>query len=141
MEEFDFTVVHRPGSKHQNADALSRCPARSDADEGDQPGISSSGAHDAATARAICRTGDLDPDFRPCQRSSPSQPVIDDGVSSTRVWHVHAPDELAKLQCADQDIGPIVRLRLEYDEQPSMDVLRDQSTNTKIYWTQWRAWS
>ena len=137
MEQFDFTVVHRPGSKHQNADALSRCPARSDADEGDQPGISSSGAHDAATARAIRRTGVLDPDLRPCQRSSPSQPVIDDRVNSTRVWHVHAPDELDKLQCADQDIGPIVRLRLEYDEQPSMDVLRDQSTNTKIYWTQW----
>jgi transposase InsO family protein/predicted aspartyl protease len=28
MEEFDFTVVHRPGSRHGNADALSRKPCR-----------------------------------------------------------------------------------------------------------------
>jgi len=27
MEEFDFTVQHRAGSKHQNADALSRRPS------------------------------------------------------------------------------------------------------------------
>jgi hypothetical protein len=26
LQEFDFTVEHRPGIKHQNADVLSRCP-------------------------------------------------------------------------------------------------------------------
>jgi len=29
MEEFDFVIEHRPGSKHKNADALSRRPCRS----------------------------------------------------------------------------------------------------------------
>jgi len=29
MEKFDFVIEHRPGSKHKNADALSRRPCRS----------------------------------------------------------------------------------------------------------------
>jgi len=76
-------------------------------------------------------------DVRTDQWNPPCQPVVDGRVSSSRVWHVHAPGELAELQQADSDIGPIVRLRIESDEQPSMDVLRDQSSNAKVYWSQW----
>ena len=32
MQDFDFTVVHRPGAKHQNADTLSRFPRSSSED-------------------------------------------------------------------------------------------------------------
>ena len=32
LQQFDFTIVHRAGDKHQNADALSRFPRASDAD-------------------------------------------------------------------------------------------------------------
>jgi hypothetical protein len=28
LQEFDFSIVHRPGKKHQNADALSRLPCQ-----------------------------------------------------------------------------------------------------------------
>ena len=28
LQEFDFAIVHRPGKKHQNADALSRLPCQ-----------------------------------------------------------------------------------------------------------------
>jgi hypothetical protein len=33
LQEYDFTVVHRPGVKHQNADTLSRFPLPTTADE------------------------------------------------------------------------------------------------------------
>lgn len=32
LQEFDFVIIHRPGAKHQNADALSRCPHPSTSD-------------------------------------------------------------------------------------------------------------
>ena len=35
------------------------------------------------------------------------------------------------------DVGFITHLRLESDEQPPFDVIRDQSENTKMYWSQW----
>ena len=49
-----------------------------------------------------------------------------------RVWHVHAPAELAELQGKDPDIGPIVRLRLNYDEQLPLNMIRGENTNTKV---------
>ena len=54
-----------------------------------------------------------------------------------RVWNVQAPTELAERHCKDSDIGPIVRLRLQYDEQLSFDLIRDESSNTKVYWSRW----
>ena len=30
-----------------------------------------------------------------------------------------------------------MRLRLSYVEQPPIDIIREQSANTKIYWDQW----
>ena len=37
MEEFDFHVVHRAGSLHNNADALSRRPSVAEGIEVDRP--------------------------------------------------------------------------------------------------------
>ena len=56
---------------------------------------------------------------------------------SKPVWHVRSPAELAKLQKNCPDVGFITHLRLESDEQPPFDVIRGQSENTKMYWSQW----
>jgi len=130
MEEFNFVVQHRSGAKHQNADALSRYPVHSKEDE-----ITIEDVVDDAATRAVRRGADDDPDFR--VRSKPSiRPPTTANVSQ-EFWHVYAPAELAGMQFNDPDIGPIVRLRLQYDEQPPFDLVRDQSTNTKTYWSQW----
>ena len=137
MEEFNFVVQHRAGIKHQNADALSRYPACSmDEEPTTVDGVSTVVDGDAAS-RAVRRRANDDPDFRVNPVSSTHYPTTVSDSVGERVWHVHAPAELAEMQCSDSDIGPIVRLRLEYDEQPPFDLLRDQSTNTKIYWAQW----
>lgn len=137
MEEFDFTVQHRSGAKHQNADALSRYPVRSAEEEISSSDSVSSDIGDIVTTRAVRRQIDEDPDYHIKQNTAQRQLANDGNLASKRVWHVHAPAELAELQRADPDIGPIIRLRLEHNEQPSFDLLRDQSTNTKIYWSQW----
>ena len=44
---------------------------------------------------------------------------------------------MSELQLADQDIGPVLRLRIQSDEQPSIDVLLCESADTKRLWNQW----
>ena len=118
-------------------DVSSRRPTRTAGDGLASADSTPSGVRDAATALAVSRKAESHADVRIDQWNPPCQPMVDGRVSSSRVWHVHAPSELAELQQADSDIGPIVRLRIESDEQPSMDVLRDQSSNAKVYWSQW----
>jgi len=45
--------------------------------------------------------------------------------------------EIAELQRSNTDVGPIVCMRLQADEQPLFDSIRAESKNTKIYWAQW----
>ena len=73
MKEFQFEVQHRPGTKHQNADALSRQPF-CDAREGamtDQ--AASTDPITDAVSRAVRRKDD-DPDFRVNPRSAACSP-------------------------------------------------------------------
>jgi len=129
MEEFSFEVQHRAGAKHQNADALSRYPPYPEDDSTFIGG-------DAAT-RAVRRGVEEDPDFRVKPESSTRAPETESDPVGQQVWHVHAPAELAEMQGDDPDVGPIVKLRLEYNDQPPFETVRDQSTTTKIYWSQW----
>lgn len=140
IEEFDFEIQHIPGSRHQNADALSRRPCR-------QCGRTEFDSEDTNVATevaegtsgvAACRAGQTaDPDYRPGGGSSALPPSNDETTVDNPVWRVYSPDELAEMQKSCPDIGFIVRLRLAGADQPSADVVRDQSENTKLYWTHW----
>jgi len=44
---------------------------------------------------------------------------------------------LAELQAQDPELAPIVHLRLQQSNQPSFDVVRTNSAETKFYWSQW----
>ena len=128
MEEFQFTVQHRAGTRHQNADALSRCPRHLQGEE-----ITSV---DSIT-RAVRRGIEDDPDYCPTTQTSTRCPTSSKEDATQRVWHVYAPAELAEMQTDDPDIGPIVRLRRQFEDQPPVEMVRDQSSNTKIYWSHW----
>ena len=56
---------------------------------------------------------------------------------STENRELRSLAEIAELQRSDTDVGPIVRMRLQSDEQPPFDSIRAESKNTKIYWAQW----
>ena len=137
IEEFDFDVKHVPGSKNGHADALSRRPCR-------QCGRIDEETEDLATTEfadmfARRAGSSSDPDYRPRGADDPTRvmPSSESGKQDNFIWRVHTPAEIAELQQNDSDIGFIVRLRLESDEKPPFDVVRGQSENTRMYWSQW----
>ena len=113
IEQFDFDVLHRPGSRHGNADGLSR--KQVEADEAD--GIVRGGCGDA-----------------PSDEPDDSPGVLDDSAGE----HPGLPSEpLADLQLLDREIGPIVRLRLQQAETPDIDQVLPFSEASKMLHGQW----
>jgi len=110
LEEFHFTVEHRPGMKHANADALSRRPCR-------QCGV--------------CGTGDA-PEGRLLTRVVQSQ-ADQDGTSDDE-WSNPA---IGRRQAEDADIGPIYAALKEGNGQPEWGEMLTESKATKTYWTLW----
>jgi len=102
IEQYDYTVVHRSGKKHQNADSLSR---RREEDKFEAEGPHSSFAIKSAIVSDI---GDL-----------------------------LAGENIITAQLEDEEIGPIVRWKLEKEEQPPIGELLAMSEPTKILWSQW----
>jgi hypothetical protein len=46
-------------------------------------------------------------------------------------------EQMARLQREDPDIGPIIRLREESEQQPQISVVMTESEATKLLWSQW----
>jgi len=113
IEQFDFDVLHGPGSRHGNADGLSRKPVEA----GDDSFFVRRGSGDAAAAEADVSTDVLD--------SSTGEPP-------------DLPDELlADLQLLDPEIGPIARLRLQQGEKRSIEELVPESEAAKMLHSHW----
>ena len=71
-----------------------------------------------SVTRAVRRGVEDDPDYRPTTQTSTRCPTSSSEDTNQRVWHVYAPAELAEMQNDDPDIGPIVRLRCQFEDQP-----------------------
>jgi len=132
MEEFEFTVQHRAGSKHRNADALSPRPStEAELTDGDESrSVRENGDVLVRTVCRPCVTSDLD--YCPGHVTKPNKQV-DEELARPKLWHVRSSSELAELQRQDPDIGPIAELRLQFEEQPSFDLIRERSVDTKVY--------
>jgi len=127
IEQYDFEVQHRSGKKHGNADALSRKP------------------HVCKQCEKIVSAEVRDAEFEPVDNNP------EDGAETFQKVRVFSqtetppfPDmqvvrsmkELAELQAQNPELAPIVRLRLQQSDQPSFDVVRIESAETKFYWSQ-----
>ena len=108
LEEFDFTVQHRPGAKHSNADALSHRPCR-------QCGFCGEGneIQTGVTVGAV-----------ELQETTAEN---DDANSNERA---NEPS-LHELQLSDPDIGPVLRLKLQHVEAPDVTESVTESEQTK----------
>jgi len=111
IEQFSFSILHRPGSRHRNADALSRRPVVENSDSEEES--------------RQCRTTKI----RQEKDTSP-----DHVQASAREC-----ESMAELQKQDSDIGPIYRLRSQKSEQPQPETVISESESVKVLWGQWHS--
>ena len=113
LQEYNFEIVHRRGCQHQNADALSRYPP-------DQCSTIEQPESTCNDHQHICKT--------------PWPPVIS-SVNSYMLIE-RTPEELRKLQQADDEIGPILQA-LEDNKQLSTVNLQGKSRSYRLLLQQW----
>ena len=115
LQQYDFSIEHRPGSLHGNADALSRRPCLSDG----------------------CRHCDRLEEHLAPRNDDDSQPQVFKAEVLTFSFPEWSKNRLQDAQCQDEDIGPIVRWFKEESERPSWVEVTSCSPATKGYWAQW----
>jgi len=113
IEQFTFTIRHRAGTQHRNADALSRRP------QSDSEGEASADIYYAKRT-----TVQVEREDEPSNENSESGPTA---------------ESMAELQQQDSDIGPILRKRIEQNNQPRPEEFITESAATKDLWGQWNS--
>ena len=109
LEGFDFSVEHRPGRHHTNADALSRIPCGQCGQEDESVDV---------VGENSCRMIRVEEAVEPFDRWSSAQ--------------------MAEQQKGDPQIGEFYRLKLNTTgEKPSWEEMIHTSECTKALWNQW----
>ena len=147
MEEYDFTVAHRPGKKHANADALSRRPCTRVPCycniEGTGPAeidVCAVGSQ-PTDGPAVCRD-DGSPAFGGAADRPTDQPSLDDDdvdqgdlpPDTVLPWSLEG---IVRAQCDDPDIGVIIKLLENNSEKLPWEAVALCSADTKAIWHQW----
>lgn len=109
IEQFSFTIVNIAGTRHRNADALSRRPVCDDSDDDENSRQSM-----AVTTRTVTSPQETES----CVQTS-------------------SEVSMAELQQSDPDIGPMLRLRSQQSDQPPPEVVITESESVKVLWGQW----
>ena len=109
IEQFSFTIVHRAGTRHRNADALSRRP--------------------------VCDNFDNDKNSRQCMAVTTR--TVTSPQETESCVQTSSEVSMAELQQEDPDIGPMLRLRSQQSDQPPPEVVITKSESVKVMWGQW----
>ena len=133
LAEYQFTVEHRPGKRHGNADALSRTPC-TQCGRQEEPGEDS--VETITVADASPPQGDSVESITvaascPPQGSNPSQGDNHELRSWAPAW---SPEEVESFQRADPSLGPVLQW-LASDSIPTT-FPRDSSHGVQTLWAQ-----
>jgi transposase InsO family protein len=112
IEEFDFEIVHRPGTSHANADAMSRVPCQK--------------------GSCICHDMDEPKENRRCTHAFIGGPA--DGDSGA-LGCDH--DEIVAEQQVDPDLSVVIKILSESEVKPPWDEVSLKSEAVKSLWMQW----
>ena len=138
MEEYDFIVEHRSGSKHANADAMSRRPCKKkECMCQEDVTVASSGRVDQSATETHVIAG-----VRLVQQKNQPPEVVSEEQINPSESHGDADppwsvDSLCAAQRADPDIGFIIRLIESFAEQPSWESVSSESSDVKTLWKLW----
>jgi len=142
LEEYNFTVEHRSGIKHANADALSRrpctrkqCLCHEDTETafGRLADQSFPQEHAVAAVQREFQPDDVI-DAQTSTASSQESPQEESGVVTGQQW---STEGLRVAQRADPDINVIIELMEANDEQPSWETVSPLSSDVKFLWKFW----
>jgi RNase H-like domain found in reverse transcriptase/Integrase zinc binding domain/Integrase core domain len=130
IEQFRYTIQHRPGVRHGHADALSRRPqtcrncslCKKDDNKSESNSQQSKMNNTTCLAAAVKK-----------QNVSP-QIVTETEPDNMNLLQ---GEKLAAVQRDDNDIGCIVQWRLKQEVPPDISLLLAESEMTKILWSQW----
>lgn len=126
LQQYDFTVIHRAGNRHCNADALSRRPC-------------------SDTMCRYCERREREECIKYMDNPvDPPMPKVataqkdDDGIGSKqsskgKCW---STDELRDAQLSDPSLRPLI-LWLEGTKRPEWGEVSPYSPTVKAYWAQW----
>lgn len=123
LEEYQFAIIHRPGKKHGNADAMSRRPCKQ-CKQTDGPQQEFQIANNAV---AELEHADEEVLARTIIIGEPNN-VTDSP------WNV---SKLAELTENDPELQYIVRMLKEHLERPSPNAISAYDSSTRAYWCQW----
>jgi hypothetical protein len=146
MQEYNFTVIHRQGQLHGNADGSSS--------RGDQDlAVSTSNGNTVATdVLRQMTTTNCTSSQGPALRSEPLQALSEETLLNTP--HAERPTQLsfqdghvqisnledldwANAQRLDRDVAPIYIAKLTGDNKPPWSIIKRASPTTKNLWSFW----
>ena len=114
IEQFQYTIEHRPGHRHGNADSLSRRPVE---------------------CRQCGHCGELEEKSDETAYVRAAKAKANEIMGS--VVEGQAREDLAQMQQTDPELGPIIRMRLAHDQPPCIEQLSQESEITKTLHAQW----
>ena len=157
LQMYDFTIEHRPGKKHANADALSRRPCqqlcnyciqqdekelerqKKAQDDGEQRSSSDMDVFQIALVREREKgTGDA----AMGNSTTVEENAITTGGGKNEEETAETLLRLEEFKIAQQqdpDIAPIVKCFESDNIQPQWSEIASQSPATKAYWAQWNS--
>ncbi|KAL7883473.1 hypothetical protein SRHO_G00011310 [Serrasalmus rhombeus] len=165
LGEYDFKVIHRPGTQHCNADAMSRRPCRKScpcmvpdpsssserfSDQAVQCDLSSSEKRDCHASPAEFMPVGVDESSKTTlpqevknysrggeRATSLMERVHYTGTREISPFQGWTPEQLCEAQKTDPDIAPVWRWLEEGNQRPTWKEVSSYNPATKAYWSQW----
>ena len=154
LQQYDFTIEHRPGVKHGNADALSRRPCWRDSCKHcerleSQEELKVSTEPGATVQYTSTQMLSDHCDKAVTEEQAPAKPP--DTHASFQIFHVAAldlltgtagnrsPQELRQAQLSDQDLKPVLEWMERSSHRPPWEEIAPHNDNTKVYCAQWQS--
>ena len=128
VSEYDVTIQHRPGSKHKNADSLSRRPCNqcSHCDAQDNDGDD----RDVVPGGSVAVDDMID-------EETTSDPAIGKEVRVAKVQPSIGNNELRHAQMVDKSLEWLLAAKREGKERPQWEEIAHRSPASKTYWSYW----
>lgn len=154
LSSFNFSIEYRPGLKHGNSDALSRCPNPKDCECAEVDNMEplrcgpcnkcKKRARDMQSTRVlVIPQDDTKTDHRDHVISAVKtrkQTSDENNLNNFgTTWnHGHKLEELREMQENDGDLGPIIKWKRK-DSRPNSTEMEKYSAATRHYWMIWES--